>query len=54
LDVTVVAPRGRVGALGGLSNIGLPTVAEVSTGLSTGGRPAGAGNGGVLGEGTGR
>ena len=56
MDVTVVAPRGRVGAMGGLSNIGLPTVTEASTGFSTGVRPVGAGaeNGGVLGEGTGR
>jgi hypothetical protein len=54
LDVAVVAPRGRFGATGGLSNIGLPTVTEASTGLSTSVRPAGAGNGGVLGEGTGR
>ena len=53
MDVTVVAPRGRVGVMGGLSKTGLPTVTEAFTGFSTGIRPVGPGaeNGGVLGEG---
>jgi hypothetical protein len=43
LDVTVVAPRGRAGVVGGLSKAGLPTVTEAFTGFSTGTRPVGPG-----------
>ena len=41
MDVTVVAPRGRAGAMGGFSKSGLPTVTEAFAGFSTGVRPVG-------------